>query len=148
MINGGGFMGRESMVNHVQSRVGGLDQQQGEAVTHAVFYHLWRRLPFHERQRMLGYLSQDVADLLAGPKNPHEPPMTEDQWEREGSIERDTYNEFCGEVRRETGLKGDGQDETAIEAVFEALKAELPEDEVRRIKEMLPQGLNQLWYTA
>lgn len=141
-------MSKASMLNHVLSQISGLDSQRGEAVTHAVMYHLWRRLPFHERERVIDLLPEDALELLSDPKNPHEPAMTADQWEREGSIEYDSYDEFCGEVRQETGLKGDGEDEAAIFAVFEALKAELPEDEIQRIKDMLPKGLNQIWYNA
>lgn len=140
-------MGKTALLQKLESRLNAADQQQCERIAHSVIYHLWRRLPYDERQKLLDALPPDTAELLEGPETPDEPEMTSDQWERKGSIEYDYFAKFRAEVRRETQLE-EGDDEEAIEAVFGALKSELPEVEVAHIQRMLPQGLKDTWAGA
>lgn len=141
-------MGKAALIDNVQSELEMTDGKACEAVAHSVLYHLWRQMPFHQRERMLDALPLDVKELLMEPKSPKEPPLAAEDWSAEGPLENASYDFFCMEVREETHLAGDGEDEAAIHAVFSALKDELPEDEVMHIQERLPQGLKQTWATA
>lgn len=142
-------MGKSTLLNTIDTKLGkNLDQQQCEQIAHSVLYHLWRRMPLHERERLSNALDPDLRALMMEPKTPKEPRMTEQQNEAEGPIEFDTIESFCNEVRRETGIAGDGKDQETVHAVFGALKSELPMYEVKYIHERLPPGLQQVWGSA
>lgn len=141
-------MGRTALFNEVESRLGKLGEQRCEQITHSIIYHLWRQMPFNERQRIIDALALDLKELLMEPVSPREPHMNAEQWRKEGPIDFSSFDKFCSEVRRETELPGDGRDEDAIHAVFGALKSELPSDEVMHIQERLPKGLKLMWATA
>lgn len=141
-------MGKKRLLDNVESQLGELDRERSEVIAHSVMYHLWRRMPFHERQRVLGVLGPDLRELLMEPKSPREPRASDEEMRTEGAIAYDSYDDFCGEIREETQLAGDGEDVKAIRAVFGALKDELPSDEIIFIEERLPKGLNQAWAIA
>lgn len=141
-------MGKKTLEANVESQLSWLDHQQCEQISHSVLSHLWRRLPFDERKHMVGKLPQDILAMLDAPKTPNDPEMTADQWQRQGAIEYSSLEEFCDEIRRDTQLPGEGKDMEAIEAVFGALKTELPKDEVGHVQDMLPSGLKQMWMSA
>lgn len=140
-------MGKTSLLQALESRLDTADQQQCERIAHSVIYHLWGRLPYDERQNLIDALPPETVKLLEGPDSPDEPEMTSDQWDRKGSIEYDHFAKFCAEVRRETQL-AEGDDEHSVEAVFGALKSELPEVEAAHVQRMLPQGLKETWAGA
>lgn len=141
-------MGKANLFNSLESRLGRVGDERCEQIAHAVIFHLWRRMPFLERERISDALAPDIRELLMEPKSPREAPITAEQLAMEGPIEKSNFEEFCREVRYEAKLAGDGEGEEAIHAVFAALKSELPVSEVKHIHERLPGQLNLMWATA
>lgn len=141
-------MGKITFLDNFEAAFDGLERERYEQVAHAVLYHLWRRLPFNERQRLLDVLPKDLGDLVTEPKNPNEPATAVEQRFKEGPVESDDIRGFLEQIRQETGLGEDNEDQEAIRAVFKALKAELPEYEVTQIREVLPTGVKPMWAGA
>lgn len=141
-------MGKITFLDNVESAFSGFEPERYEQIAHAVLYHLWRRLPFDERQALLAVLPESMADLVTEQKSPHEPMTTIEQCFKAEPIESDDVADFLAQIRKETGLVEEHTDQEAIRAVFEALKAELPEEEVLHIHEVLPSGVKPMWAGA
>lgn len=142
-------MGKETLFDNVKSRLQELDEKQCEIVAHSVLNHLWRRLPFAERQNVLEVMPADLTELARNPADPSKPELSVEEREREGPIEHGTYEDFVDAVRAEAGIRTEkdyeGKDREAVQAVFLALKRELTEKEAGNIEEMLPAGLKEIW---
>jgi uncharacterized protein (DUF2267 family) len=141
-------MGKTTFLDNFESSFEGLDRERYEQVAHSVLSHLWRRLPFTERQRLLDAVPEDLRDLITEPRTPGEQATTPEQRFTEGPIETDDILDFLDKVRRETGLEGNNKDQEAVRAVFEAFKAELGDDETARISHFLPTGVKPMWAGA
>lgn len=140
-------MTKEALFENVKARLEDMDRQKCEEITHSVLSHLWRRLPPDERKHMINSVQPEIAGMLRESTAPESAEASVPNITK-GSIDYDTLDTFTGEVRRETQLKADGRDLEAIQAVFGALKTELPNQEIMHIQETLPEGLQKMWASA
>ncbi|MFA5529330.1 MAG: DUF2267 domain-containing protein [Thiohalomonadaceae bacterium] len=127
---------------HIKEKWQPASEEQLRGAAHAVLFHLRRRLPHEEVQALFSELpgevvglSFDVAYLKEFPARRHPPERHQDA------------PEFFSTVGREASLSEDDA-ARATEAIFGAMKQELPAKQINAVHAMLPKQLGEVWSRA
>ena len=110
--------------------------------THSILFHLRRRLPHEEVEALFDYLPGEIVGLS----------FTVDYMKERPSAARPPEShedapEFYATVAREANLSNDDA-ALATEALFHAIKQELPPRQVIAVGSVLPKQLMQAWQRA
>jgi uncharacterized protein (DUF2267 family) len=110
--------------------------------THAILFHLRRRLPHEEVNALFDYLPGEIVGLSFGPD------YMKERYSRRQPVERQEDSaEFYATIAREANLSGDDA-AIATEALFHAIKQELPPKQNNAVSAVLPKPLKEVWRNA
>lgn len=127
---------------HVRERWQPASDDQLRGAAHAVLYHLRRRLPHEEVQALFSELPGEVVGLSFDTAY-----LKELRSRRHPPERHQDAPEFFTLIGREASLSEDDAAQ-ATEAIFAAMKQELPEKQIRAVHAMLPKHLGEVWSRA
>lgn len=127
---------------HVKERWQPASDEQLRGAAHAVLYHLRRRLPHEEVQALFSELPGEVVGLSFDTAYLKEP-----QSHRRPPERHQDAPEFFSLIGHEAALSADDA-VRATEAIFAAMKQELPEKQINAVHAMLPKHLGEVWSRA
>lgn len=127
---------------HIKQKWQPASDEQLRGATHAVLYHLRRRLPHEEVQALFSELPGEVVGLSFDTNYLKEAHSRQKPPER-----HQDQDEFFTTIGREASLSVSDA-ARATEAVFAAMKQELPEKQITAVQAMLPKHLREVWSRA
>lgn len=127
---------------HIKERWQPASEEQLRGAAHAVLYHLRRRLPHEEVQALFSELPGEVVGLSFDTAY-----LKEFHSRRHPPERHQDAPEFFSTIGREADLSDDDA-ACATEAIFAAMKQELPEKQVSAVRAMLPKRLGEVWNRA
>jgi uncharacterized protein (DUF2267 family) len=132
----------EDFWRHLREKWSPASDDPMRRATHAILFHLRRRLPHEEVQALFDYLPGEIVGLSFAPDYMKERHSIIQPVER-----HEDAPEFYATVAREAELSPDDAAQ-ATEALFHAIKQELPAKQVVAVGAVLPKKLMQAWQRA